>query len=344
MGKYDQIFHSDEVLEEDLTPQEAITAIAVVTAAADTSLDTVDVELISDIIWGFEIFTEYSDEELLEIIDRMILLAEEENLATLFNTANECIGDDLVLDGFAAGVSVLVDENEMRIPQEKMPLVKALQTALDIDDEEAKVVIDDVINAFLEAENEDETLTAENLSLDVYESPLENFTIPVPVNLREGAKMQAQEGKLSFSDDFGTFLRIDYYPLPATQIEEIEAIGEEEYLRSIVLNKYIPQAIAANIADTSVEYTEYLKEPLAGAYFTVVNMPEGSTICRTGNNGTIARLDAYRGIIAFIKVNFLYIISSQRCFFDGETPEDIQTEANNIKDKIFEFIDTIEFT
>jgi len=61
MGKYDKFFTSKKTLKESLTPEEAVAAIALITTAADSSLEDVDIEFLVDILWGFEIFEEYSD-------------------------------------------------------------------------------------------------------------------------------------------------------------------------------------------------------------------------------------------------------------------------------------------
>jgi len=139
------------------------------------------------------------------------------------------------------------------------------------------------------------------------------------------------------------FLRIDYYSLPSKQMEEMEAIGQEEYLRSTLVNKYIPEEIVANLPEAQVEYSEYMRQILEGSYFVLLYMPEGSRIYKTGNNGTATKLDAYRGLIAFIDGDFLYIVSSQRTFLDGKTSSFIKQEAVALKQMILDFIDTIEF-
>lgn len=349
MGKYDKVFNSAKKSKETLSPQEAVAAIAVVTAVADSSLDDVDVELLADILWGFEIFEEYSDDDLFEIVDKLIAIAEDEGIGALFNSAKELLSEDLVLDAFAAGVSVLVDEEELSIPKGKNTLLKKLQSALDVDDEEAKEVIDEVIAAFEEAEDEfaedeDETVLEEDDNQQVYESPLGNFTVQIPVDPERGGRVQSTEGVVGFSDDFGKMLRIDYYAIPEEQVPERSSAEHQEYLRSILLDKYVPQAIVANLPDASVQHSEYLEGTMGGAYFVVVNMPEGATISKTGNNGTATRLDAYRGLLAFTEGDFLYVISSQRSFFNGETPNSIEEEASGIKLHILEFVDTIEFT
>jgi hypothetical protein len=348
MSKYDKIFNSSERSEESLSPEEAVAAIATVTAIADLSVEDVDAESLAGILWEFEVFEEYSEDEITEIVDRLIGIAEDEGIGALFNTAKVSLSDELVLDGFAAGVIVLLDD-ALTIPKQKQAYLKKLQTALELEDEEADEIIKEVIAAFEEAEeeeyedDEDETVVIEDYTQQTYESPLGNFTVKIPVDPQQGGRIQSQEGVVGFSDDIGTLLRIDYYPFPPQQLEEMESVGQQEYLQSILVEKYVPQAIFANVPDASVQYTEYLQDSLEGAYYVLIDMPKGSTISKQENNGTAIRLDAYRGLLAFISGEFLYIVSSQHSFLNGETPNSIEEEAEYIKENILEFVETIEF-
>jgi hypothetical protein len=346
MGKYDKIFQSDDISQELLSPEEAVAAIAVVTTAADVTLENVNIGMLVDTLWGFEVFEGYEDSQLEEIISKLLGVAETEGLGALFNAANESLPDELVLDGFAAGISVLVSEDEIAIPKAKMPLLKQLQSVLEVEDEEADEVIEEVLNAFEEVDEDfpdDETIAAD-FDEDVYESPEGNFIVPIPVTPDAGGKIQSQEGTVGFSDDFGTLLRIDYYFIPA-EIDEMESNSKQQYFQSILLDKYIPQSIVANLSAATVEYTEAIdNEIILGAYFALVNMPGGSTISKQENNGHPQRLDAYRGIITFQQDDFIYIVSSQRNFFEGEKPDSIETEAEIMKANILAFIDTIKFT
>jgi hypothetical protein len=347
MTKYDKVFNSSKTSEESLSPEEAVAAIATVTAIADSLIEDVDAESLAGILWEFEVFEEYSEDEIAEIVDRLIGIAEEEGIGTLFNTAKVSLSDELVLDGFAGGVIVLLDE-ELAIPKSKQAYLKKLQAALELEDEEAEEIIKEVIAAFKEAEeeyadDEDETVVIEDFSEQTYESPLGNFTVPIPVDPQQGGRIQSQEGVVGFSDDIGTLLRIDYYPFPLEQLEELESVGQEEYLQTILVDKYVPQAIFANVPDASVEYSEYLADTLRGAYYVLIDMPKGSTISKQENNGTAMRLDAYRGLLTFISGEFLYIVSSQHSFINGETPDSLEEEAEDIKESILEFVETIEF-
>jgi hypothetical protein len=349
MTKYDKVFNSPKTSEESLSPEEAVAAIATVTAIADSLIEDVDADSLAGILWEFEVFEEYSEDEIAEIVDRLISIAEEEGIGPLFNAAKISVSDELVLDGFAAGVIVLLDD-DLAIPKPKQAYLKKLQAALELEDEEAEEIIKEVIAAFKEAEeeeyadDEDETVVIEDFSEQTYQSPLGNFTVPIPVDPQQGGRIQSQEGVVGFSDDIGTLLRIDYYPFPLEQLEELESVGQEEYLQTILVDKYVPQAIFANVPDASVEYSEYLENTLRGAYYVLIDMPKGSTISKQENNGTAMRLDAYRGLLTFISGEFLYIVSSQHSFINGETPDSIEEEAEDIKERILEFVETIEFT
>jgi hypothetical protein len=348
MSKYNQIFDSKQTTKELLTPEEAVAAIAVISAIADSSIEEVDPEALAIVLWDFEVFDEYSEEEITDLVFRLLEIAQADGLGALFNTASAALGDDIVLDAYAAGAIVLLDE-DLAIANDKQPYLKDLQKALDLEDEEAEEIIQEIIAAIEEAENGDfaeddvEITLVEDYGDRVYKSPLGNFTVPIPVTSEQGGKIQSQEGVVGFSDDFGTLLRIDYYPIPPEHEEELGTLGQEEYLQSILVDRYVPQAIFANIPNAEVTYGEYLENTLAGAYYVLVDMPQGSTISQQENNGNAQRLDAYRGLMTFINTDFLYIVSNQRSFLNGETPTAVEEEAKNIKNKILDFVKSIQF-
>lgn len=348
MTSYDQIFDSKQTIEESLSPEEAVAAIAVVTAIADSGIEQIDPDSLAGILWEFEVFAEYSEDEIIEIVDELIVIAADEGVGALFNAASQALSDDLVWDGFAAGIIILLDEEQLAVPEQKKAYLKKLQEALELDDEEAQEIIQEVTAAFQDLEEEDyfedeEDIPVENYSDQIYESPLGNFTVPIPVDAEQGGKIQTQEGVVGFSDDFGTLLRIDYYPIPPEQLEELDSSETQEYLRSIMIDRYLPQAILQNLPNAEIKHTEYQENPELGYYYALVDMPNGSTISQQENNGTLTRLNAYRGLVSFIKDDFLYIVSSQRSFFNGDTPDSMEEEAENIKESILQFVKTIEF-
>ena len=349
MTKYDYIFQSKEKIKESLNKQEAVAAIAVITTIVDSGTEDIDAEILADILWEFEIFDEYSEEEMLETVDRLVEIAEDAGLGSLFNAASAGISDEVVLDGFAAGVIMLLDAENMIIPANKKVFLKQLQKALELDDEEAEEIIKEVIDS-IEAGDEEEYLDEEYEAVilnesgeQFYQSPLGNFIVPVPLDSEQGGKIQAEEGMVSFSNDIGTLLRIDYYPLTLEQIDDLESQEDETYLKSVLVNKYVPQTIISQVPSAEVKYTEYLEDTLETSYYVLVNMPKGSTISKHENNGNGIRLDAYRGLLSFVNNECLYIVSSQRSFVNGELPGSVKEEAAKMKQTILDFVSTIEF-
>ncbi|CEJ44347.1 tellurite resistance TerB family protein [Umezakia ovalisporum] len=352
MTKYDKIFNSTKTTQQSLSPEEAVAAMAVITEIADSSVEEADAEILASIIWDFEVFEDYSEDEMVEMVDRLIGIAEDEGVGTLFNLASKSLTDDLVLDAFTVGVMVSIDEDELIIPKQKQPYLKRLQQALELEDEEAEEIIQDVIAAYQEVEEENEIYSQEeeettvetDYGHEVYESPSGNFSVPIPVDPEQGGKVESQDGMVRFCDSFGTMLRIDYYPISLQQWEQMESIGQEEYLQSILLNKYVPEAIFTNTPKAEVKYTEYLSSTIEGSYFALIDLPQGATILQPEQGDTATKLDAYRGLLAFICSNYLYIVSSQHSFFNGEKPSSLKEEAEDIKYGILDFVETMEFT
>jgi hypothetical protein len=348
MTKYDYIFKSKEKIAASLNPEEAVVAIAVISTAVDLGIEDINGEIIADILWEFEIFDEYSEEQMLETVDTLIELAEDAGLGSLFNAANAAISEEVVLDGFAAGVIMLLDAEDLMIPADKKTYLKQLQIALELEDEEAEEIIQEVIAAVQAGDEEEydeefESIIFNESGEQFYQSPLGNFTVPIPLDSEQGGKIQTEEGMVSFSDDMGTLLRIDYYPLSLEQIKEIRSQGHETYLHEIIVNKYLPQAIISNVPNAEVRHREYWQDPLKRYYYVLVNIPKGSTISQQETNGHGIRLDAYRGLLSFVNSECLYVVSSQRSFLNSETLGSVKEEAEKIKKTILDFVETIEF-
>ena len=347
MTKYDYIFKSKEKIAASLNPEEAVVAIAVITTAVDLGLEDINGEIIADILWEFEIFDEYSEEQMLETVDTLIELAEDAGLGSLFNAANAAISEEVVLDGFAAGVIMLLDAEDLIIPADKKTYLKQLQIALDLENEEAEEIIQEVIAAVQAGDEEEydeefESIIFNESGEQFYQSPLGNFTVLIPLDSEQGGKIQTEEGMVSFSDDVGTLLRIDYYPLSLEQIKEIKTQGYEAYLHEIIVNEYVPQEIISNVPNAEVRHREYWQDPLKRYYYVLVNIP-GATISQQETNGHGIKLEAYRGLLSFVNSECLYIVSSQRSLLNGETLSSVKEEAEKIKKTILDFVETIEF-
>lgn len=158
MLKYETILNnSDEFTDVKLTPAEGIAAIAVIALLADRPDAEIPAEDLVDILEDFEIFDDYTENDLLAVIDKLMEIVDQEGLGALFNAADdvEVISDELVLSAYAMAVATLIDENNLVIPPTKLAFLQELQIALDVDNEEAAEVLEDVVNTLKAAETEE---------------------------------------------------------------------------------------------------------------------------------------------------------------------------------------------
>ncbi|AUT02169.1 hypothetical protein CLI64_18250 [Nostoc sp. CENA543] len=155
MSNYDQIFEAKNATAEPLNAEEAVAAIAVATAIADSTIEEVDAEDLASILWEFEVFAEYSEDEIIETVDGLLAIATEQGVGTLLNTATQSLPEEMLWDGFAAAVVILIDEEELVVPTTKQPYLKKLQEALKLEEEEAQEIIEEVIAAFQEPDEEE---------------------------------------------------------------------------------------------------------------------------------------------------------------------------------------------
>ncbi|NES97240.1 MAG: hypothetical protein F6K32_18795 [Desertifilum sp. SIO1I2] len=338
MGTYDPFFDSEETLSIALSPEEAVGAIALITASAlipdESEFNT---DFLANLLWECEILGDYPEEDIADFLTKISALAEAEGLGAVFNAAYEALSDEDVLDAFEAAILVIVLERE-DISTEAKAFLNELQLALEIADNEAQEIIEDVLESL------EETTLDEEAIAEIYKSPAGNFQVAVPIDAQDGGKINAQPGMVGFSDDFGTLLRIDYSQAKDAELEaqKVLELGQEKYLKSL-MDSYISQAILTSIPHSQVLYEEYLDEMLDGCYFAMIDLPEGSTLSVSRNNEPPVRLNAYRGIIALTQDDYAYFITSQRSFFDGEEPGELEEEAEDLKDELSDFIETIEF-
>jgi hypothetical protein len=152
MGKYDSIFNGEEYADIELNEAEGLAAMVVIAALADDPQEMIDPDLFLDTLSFFEMFAPYSEEDLLELVDRLVAISTEEGMGALFNAMDEAIPDDLVPDVYAAAICTLIDPNTGEIPTEKKEFLKELQLVLDVDDEEVREITSEVRSALEEPE------------------------------------------------------------------------------------------------------------------------------------------------------------------------------------------------
>jgi len=332
VSKFDKIFNSEDKSEASFTPEESVAAVALVAALAN-SPDT-DADILESILWESEIFAEYSEDDMSAMFQRLSGIATQDSLGALFNAAWESLPDELVLDTFAITAAMFVLDGE--VSDKHKGFLQEFQQVLGLEDEEAEEIIEEVIVAYSEEDVEESDVEG-----DLYVSPEGNFSVPIPVDEQRGGRIDEEEGSVAFSDDFGVLLKIDYFPIAGEVEETIESVGEEAYLKSF-LDNFVSQAILTNIANSKLLHTEYLEDE--EAYFAVVDLPAGATMSVQKNQGSVTRLDAYRGLMAFIADDFCYTVSCQRIYQEGDELGSLESEAEGILNKIFEFIETIEFS
>lgn len=331
MGKFDKIFDSEDTSEASLSSEESLAAIALVAVQAN-SPDT-DADILESILWESEIFAEYSEDEMSAMLKKLAGIATQDGLGALFNTAWESMPDELVLDTFAITVAMFVVDGE--VSDKHQHFLKEFQQALGLEDEEAEEIIEEVITAYSDVDGE-----VSDVDGELYESPEGYFTVPIPVDPQQGGKVDEQEGSVAFSDDFGVLLKIDYFAIAGEVAEFIESVGEAAYLSSF-LNNFIDGAILANLPNSKLLHTESLEDE--EAYFAVVDMPAGASLRVQKNLGPLTRLDAYRGLLAFIAEDVCYTVSFQRVYENADELGSLESEVEVIMDKILDFIETIEF-
>jgi hypothetical protein len=148
MAKYDSIFNAEDYAEKPLNEAEGLAAMVLIAALADNPKELVSPDLFLDILADFDLYVDYSDEDLLSMVDRLTTIVDDEGLGALFNAADEAIPDDLVPDAYAAAILTRMDPDTGKISADRQVFLTELQAVLDIDDAEAAEVMAEIQKAF----------------------------------------------------------------------------------------------------------------------------------------------------------------------------------------------------
>lgn len=147
--KYQEIFDVDITSKQTLSPEEAVAAIVMVAVYANGQPSEEEYEEAINIINTQDIFDSYSVDEFQETIDKITKLLNEEGIGVLFRTAVASISDDLAEIAFqAVAEMVLVDQ---KIDEDEESFLSQLADALDISEEVAQDMIDELIDEEEEA-------------------------------------------------------------------------------------------------------------------------------------------------------------------------------------------------
>jgi hypothetical protein len=149
MGKYNYLFDSQDTSVETLSSEEAVAAVAVVTALSNSDEFDVDIDTLVNVLWELEVFDKYSEDDMSEMVDRLLDIAEQEGLGVLFNTTCDFLSNELAPHAFTAGVMMAVDDYGV-IPSEHRYFLNELKQALYLENKQAQQIIDNVLLAFNE--------------------------------------------------------------------------------------------------------------------------------------------------------------------------------------------------
>lgn len=171
----------------------------------------------------------------------------------------------------------------------------------------------------------------------LFKSPLKNFSVVVPDfgSLgfgTDGTKVQKQNNKdigtVSFMNDAGRLLRIDYTRLPTGTVLPTESVELQAYHHKALED----QILGANSSSLLSEQAYVLDD--APMLLALVSFPAGSTL---HDQVTGQRRDSVRAVLIFARGGFLYFLHAELVadIFDppGKTPlpntEELYRRANN---------------
>lgn len=146
--KYQEIFEVEITSKQKLSSEEAVAAIVMVAVYANGQPSEEESEEAINIINTQDIFESYSVDEFQEMINKITRMLNEEGIGVLFKTSVESV-DDLGEIAFqAVAEMVLVDQ---KIDEDEESFLSQLAEALDISEEVAQDMIDELIDEEEEA-------------------------------------------------------------------------------------------------------------------------------------------------------------------------------------------------
>ena len=154
--------------------------------------------------------------------------------------------------------------------------------------------------------------TKEPVSGGVYQSPLKNFTVVIPI-VGPGLKIQDRNdnkgGRVSFLNDFGSIVAITYSRLPNDLEPELKDNKKRDAVYSGFLKTVVVPRLFSRVSpDARVVHEEFRDDDDNRAFFSVVSLPGGSVFVDEKQN---KRLDSIRGLLIFHKGDFIYMLENE---------------------------------
>ena len=169
----------------------------------------------------------------------------------------------------------------------------------------------------------------------IYISAKGKFKVPIPVNKQWGGMIQDTPQAVSFTDDFGRLYRIE---CSNSETYKLQAIEKKSYLQEFLNGFYLPQTVFHYRPSARIIEEYYIVDLLDGAYFCIVNIPEGSITVSSSDRKNYTQHEARRGLLLFIIKNRIYIVSS-----DVGEKLSKEDETRQIKKQLIDFTKTIIF-
>lgn len=142
-------------IEQELTPEEAIIAIGIVTIASDTEVEDIEADVLVDILAEIELFENYDSDEIDEMFNKVNEIVEEEGVEALLNSAVEALPNSDLRDA-ALMTAMLVVASDDAIPEEEEGFLGTLQEMLNISDERYNEIIAELFDEEEYEEEEEE--------------------------------------------------------------------------------------------------------------------------------------------------------------------------------------------
>ena len=171
-----------------------------------------------------------------------------------------------------------------------------------------------------------------------YTSPQANFSCSVPPLARPGAVIHDESrkmkegnvvGKAGFEDDLGTFLRVDWFEIPA----EMNAQPDQVLLQRIAYTLFA--AYREVIPNSEIEVQKFSGETGDRSLFLMARLPKGSTMKLNGR-----RLDCSRASLVFRRGKWAYALSTQE---RPLLPTSVEQREVELRSKLEEFLAGFEF-
>ncbi len=127
-----------------LNTEEAIAAIGLVAAVCDQEGDTREAEAQAKVMLSTEYFAGYSEEELMQMVDRLAGISEEKGVETLYASAIAALQEEAPRE-IAFTMAIAVIQANGQITAEEEGFFHALKEALQISDDRADEILDSIL-------------------------------------------------------------------------------------------------------------------------------------------------------------------------------------------------------